>query len=125
MVGGGLRQVGVLGAAGLFALEHHVGRLAEDHTNALRLAQAIADMPGLECPHGEDASKVWTNLVYFNVTRPALDAAMLTSRLQARGVLSIPLGVDGRRIRMVTHLDVSSADIDLAIDALQSVLNET
>jgi len=125
LVGGGMRQVGILGAAGLHALDHHIERLAEDHANALRLAQAIAAMPGLECPHGEDTSSVWTNLVYFDVTRQDLDAASLTSRLQARGILAIPLGSDGRRVRMVTHLDVSSADIDLAIEALQSALNET
>jgi len=125
LVGGGMRQVGILGAAGLYALDHHVDRLAEDHANAHRLARAAAELPGLKCPHGEDAGPVWTNLVYFDVVDPALDAATLTSQLQDRGVLAIPLGSSGRRVRMVTHIDVTAEDIDRAIDALRSAMNET
>jgi len=125
LVGGGMRQVGILAAAGLYALDHHVERLAEDHENARRLAEAIADMPGLDCPQGRPSPAVWTNLVYFSVVHPDVDAAALTERLRERGVLAIPLGADGRRVRMVTHLDISSADIDRAIDALRSAVNET
>jgi threonine aldolase len=125
LVGGAMRQVGILAAAGLYALDHHVKRLAEDHVNAQRLAEAIAEIPGLVCRQGEPSSDVWTNLVYFDVANPAYDAATLTQRLRARGVLAIPLGADGRRVRMVTHLDVSASDIDRVIDALRSAAQET
>jgi len=130
MVGGGMRQVGVLGAAGLYALDHHVDRLAEDHENAAVLARGIAEIPGLDCRQGVSSSTMWTNLVYFDVNGadagdPSLDAASLAERLRDRGVLAIPLGTSGRRIRMVTHLDVSASDIEVALDALRSAMNET
>lgn len=125
LVGGGMRQVGILGAAGLYALDHNIDRLADDHANALRLARGIAEIPSLSCSHAENSSLVWTNLVYFHVDDPALDAATLTERLRDLGVLAIPLGTDGSRVRMVTHLDVTTADVDVAIDALRSAMNET
>jgi threonine aldolase len=128
LVGGGMRQVGVLGAAGLYALDHHVDRLAEDHENAATLARGIAEIPGLVCQQRTSSSETWTNLVYFDLEESGaapLDAATLAERLRSRGVLVIPLGTSGRRIRMVTHLDVSASDIDAALDALRSSVNET
>jgi threonine aldolase len=125
LVGGGMRQVGILAAAGLHALDHHVKRLANDHENALRLAQGIAAIDGLTCPQAETPPTAWTNLVYFSVDASAsrdssLSAEVLVRRLRPRGVLAIPLGSRRDQIRMVTHLDVSSSDIEVAVDALRS-----
>ncbi|MGB2983245.1 MAG: low-specificity L-threonine aldolase [Candidatus Bipolaricaulia bacterium] len=130
LVGGGMRQVGVLAAAGLYALDHHVQRLGEDHANARKLAEGIDEIPGLTCTWDDSMSTAWTNLVYFSVDGaivgdPALDAYRLTERLDERNVLAIPLGTDNRQVRMVTHLDVSTSDIDVALEALRSVVNMT
>jgi len=127
-VGGGMRQAGILAAAGLYALEHHVERLAEDHANAARLAAGIDALDGLSCPQARGGP--WSNLIYFDVNgaaigRPGLDAVSLTGQLAERGILCIPLGEGHPRIRMVTHLDVSSADVDRALDALRSSLRGT
>ena len=131
MVGGGMRQVGILAAAGLYALDRHVERLADDHANARRLAEGIAEIEGLSSQQA-DASPGggWTNLVYFDIDGeaigdPQLDAAALAERLQRRGVLAIPLGRNRNRMRMVTHLDIESSDIDAAIDALRSAVAGT
>lgn len=127
IVGGGMRQAGILAAAGLYALDHHVERLAEDHENARKLAAGISQIAGLSCAQGETPANAWTNLVYFSIDGtevgdPELDAAVVANRLRARGVLGIPLGADGLRMRMVTHLDVSRSDIDVALDALRSAV---
>jgi threonine aldolase len=126
MVGGGMRQVGVLAAAGLYALDHHVERLDEDHANANRLAAGIRGIRGLSTPQAEIPPTAWTNLVYLSVDPDlGIDARGLAERLAAAGVLAIPLGSDGRQMRMVTHLDVSSSDIEATLDALQSAVNGT
>ncbi len=131
LVGGGMRQVGILAAAGIYALEHHVERLAEDHQNARRLADGIKNIPGLTLgAEGDDTRTVQTNLVYFKVDptaarNPALNADVLSERLRAHGVLANPLGKNPYQMRMVTHLDVSATDIEAALTALQSSLEET
>ena len=130
IVGGGMRQVGILAAAGLYALDHHVDRLAEDHVHAARLAAGISAIDGLTSPQAESASKAWTNLVYFRIDPeaagdPSLTGVILAERLHARGVLAIPLGADGMSMRLVTHLGISSADIDVALSALQSAVRGT
>jgi len=127
MVGGGMRQVGILAAAGCYALDQHLERLAEDHENARVLAAGISQIAGLSCSQGETPANAWTNLVYFSIDGtaigdPKLDAATLADRLRARGILCIPLGADGLRMRMVTHLDVSRSDIDTSLDALRSAV---
>ena len=127
-VGGGMRQAGILAAAGLYALDHHVDRLAEDHANAAQLAVGIDELEGLSCDQAAEGP--WSNLVYFSVDgatigRPDLDARVLAERLKERGILALPLGTESPRIRMVTHLDVSCSDIDVALDALRSSLLET
>ncbi len=93
VVGGGMRQAGVIAAAGIVALEQMVERLAEDHANARALAAGLAEIPGLQA---EDVP-VRTNIVYFRITRPDLDALGLTARLEAQGVRMLPL--DPRRAR--------------------------
>jgi threonine aldolase len=127
-VGGGMRQAGILAAAGLYALDHHIDRLADDHANAAHLAAGIDELAGLCCDQAGDGP--WSNLVYFGVDGAAIgrhdiDAHALAERLRAHGVLALPLGTENPRIRMVTHLDVSRADVDTALDALRSALRRT
>ena len=129
-VGGGMRQAGILAAAGLYALDHHVERLDEDHANARRLAEGIAATPGLSCPQSRPAATAWTNLVYLAVDpelarKRGLDAETLSDRLRERGVLALPLGKDRLHMRLVTHLDVTAQDIDVALEALQSAVRGT
>jgi threonine aldolase len=112
-MGGGMRQAGVLAAAGRYALEHHIGRLADDHARAARLAQALA-------PFGVvDAAAVRTNLVPLDLSKADLDAPALGAAARAHGVLVSVLGP--RSARLVTHLDVDDAGIDRAIDVLSTV----
>lgn len=110
MLGGGLRQGGVMAAAAIHALDHHVERLAEDHANARRLAEGLQGLPGVtvEMPH--------TNIVFVDVA-PAI-AAGAVDRLKAHGVLCTGL----YKLRLVTHLDVSAADIERAIPILRAQL---
>ena len=127
-IGGGMRQVGILAAAGLYALDHHIDRLAGDHANAARLAAGIDELDGLSCDQAGEGP--WSNLVYFGVDGAAIgrhevDAHVLTERLKAHGILALPLGAGNPRVRMVTHLDVSRADVDTTLDALQSSFRGT
>jgi threonine aldolase len=112
MMGGALRQAGIVAAAGLYALDHNVDRLAEDHENARLLAEGLAELPGARI----DVSKVETNIVIFEVDDPA---GVLTS-LFGRGVEMTQFGPG--RIRAVTHMDVDRAAIERALLALQEVL---
>jgi len=114
--GGAMRQSGIIAAACDYALDHHVARLAEDHANARRLAEGIAAFDGLAI----DPATVETNLVYFDVTAPALDAAALCRRLGEHGVRMGEMGP--RTVRAVTHLDVSQSDVDAALALLRLVL---
>ena len=116
VVGGAMRQVGVIAAAGIVALEQMVDRLAEDHANARALAAGMAELPGIRV---EDVS-VRTNIVYFNMIRPDMDAAHLTARLKEQGVWMLPLGP--RRIRAVTNYHVTAADIEAALVACRAIL---
>ncbi len=116
VVGGGMRQAGVIAAAGIVALEQMVDRLAEDHANAEALAAGLAELPGLE----PEPVAVRTNIVYFKVTRPDLDAPGLTRRLDAAGVRMLPL--DPRRARAVTHYHVNAEDIQAALGIMRKVL---
>ncbi len=103
-LGGAMRQAGVLAAAGLFALEHNVARLAEDHDNARALATALLAIPGVVIPH-----PVETNMVFASFSgRSAVD---LVGRFKAAGVLSNPEGSRPDIVRFVTHLDVSRGDV--------------
>jgi threonine aldolase len=112
MMGGALRQAGIVAAAGLYALEHNVERLAEDHANARVLADGIAELPGARI----DASKVETNIVIFEVDDPA----GVVAALLAEGVEMTQMGPG--RIRAVTHMDVDRAGIDRALTVLARVL---
>ena len=111
MLGGGLRQAGVLAAAALHALEHHVERLAEDHANARRLAEGLQGLDGVSVATPQ------TNILFVDVA-PA-KAAGLVERLRAAGVLCTGL----YRIRLVTHLDVSREDIERALPIIRAALH--
>ena len=113
-MGGAMRQAGIIAAGGIFALRHHVARLAEDHANARRLAEGLAALPGIKL----DPASVETNLVFFDLTG-SLDAPAAVERLLAHGVRMGALGP--RTIRAVTHLDVSAAGIDRALAAARAV----
>jgi threonine aldolase len=110
-LGGGMRQAGIRAAAGLYALEHHVERLAEDHEHARILAQGLAEIPCLSVTPPE------TNIVMVEILRGPT-AAELAERLKRRGVLVAPAGAgtEARKLRLVTHLDVSREDILRTID---------
>jgi threonine aldolase len=116
LLGGGMRQAGFLAAAALYALDHHVERLAEDHRNARTVAAAVADTPGLRL----NPPQVETNLVWFDVD-PALGSARdVAAALKERGVLVQAAGP--QRVRACTHLDVSAAQAGRAADALGKAL---
>ncbi len=111
MLGGGLRQSGLLAAAGIHALEHHVGRLAEDHANAKRLARGLADL-------GVDCDPVQTNMVFAHLDAPQI--AGFVEHARARGVLVA--GYAGDPVRMVTHLDVDAGGVDRALGVFATFL---
>jgi threonine aldolase len=111
MLGGGMRQAGILAAAGIHALEHHVKRLVEDHANARRLARGLERIPGIRLLREPE-----TNMVVFRV--PDLGAFVRGTR--GREVLINP--IDARTLRAVTHLDVSAADIDEALGRIAEAM---
>jgi len=118
MFGGGMRQSGLLAAAAIWALDHHVARLAEDHANAKRLARGLAGVSGLRLDVEPESTP--SNMVFFRVPREIGDAAEVARLLASRGVRVIPMGP--QRLRAVTHLDVNAAAIDGAIDLIRAAV---
>jgi threonine aldolase len=110
LFGGGMRQAGILAAAAIHAVDHHVKRLADDHRNARLLAEAICGIPAFQV----DMEAVQTNIVYFETLKPGLSAGEAVVRLKEKGVAVLAVGP--RRIRAVTHLDVSEQQIREAIE---------
>lgn len=106
MVGGGMRQAGILAQAGLFALEQHVHRLAEDHRRARRLAEGLAALPGIEL----DLSQVQSNMVFLRLREG--ESAPLLTFMKERGILFSGYG----ELRLVTHLQINDDDIEEVID---------
>jgi threonine aldolase len=119
MLGGGMRQAGVLAAAGIVALDSMTERLAEDHTNARRLAKGLAESASILM----DPEQVQTNIVIFEMASGAMSPSDLVSRLAEKGVKLNAIG--GRRLRAVTHCDVRQEDIDYAISSIRDVLEGT
>jgi threonine aldolase len=117
MLGGGMRQAGVLAAAGLIALEESPKGLPDDHANAKRLAEGLAELPGIKI----DPEKVVTNIVIFEVSGTGMMPDEICAQLRQRGVLASGFGSS---IRVVTHYDVSRADIETALRELRSVLSD-
>ena len=116
VLGGGMRQAGILASGALFTLEHHVDRLAEDHAHARIIAEAVERAPGLRLESGMPE----TNLVWIEVDPQLGTAATFADRLRERGVLISVLGP--QTVRAVTHLDVNSND---AVDAAETIERET
>ena len=114
-LGGGMRQVGVLAAAGLIALDRMVDRLADDHANARTLAEGMAELPGVKC----DLSRVQTNLVYFELD--TMLAPAFTDECTRRGLLSDWIGP--RRMRFVTHYGIGVEDVQSALKICEEVLS--
>ncbi len=117
LLGGGMRQAGIVAAPGIVALDKMIERLAEDHKNAKRLAQGIANVPGLSI----DVSKVQTNIVYFDVTSSKITAARLRSMLAEKGVLALDTGP--ARFRMLTHHGIEGSDIERALEVLKEIMS--
>jgi threonine aldolase len=115
MFGGAMRQAGIIAAAGLYALEHNIGRLGEDHANARLIAERICDAPGVRL----DLKTVQTNIIIVNLAESAPDAAEIAQRARNAGIL---VSVFGRKkLRAVTHLNASRNDCVRAAEALVRV----
>jgi threonine aldolase len=115
--GGSMRQSGMLAAGCLHALDHHIDRLAEDHANARRLARGLGQVPGIVPEEPE------TNLVFFNVEGTGLTAAAFSDRVRKHGVA---VSTNGKyRVRACTHLDISAAQIDQAVQVIGEVVRAT
>ena len=110
MLGGGMRQAGVIASAGLVALENGPGRLHEDHAKAKLLAERLSMVPGLTI----DPDKVQTNIVIFDISGTGMDSTRYLEELERNGVLAVP--VDRNHVRMVAHLDVSSEEVERAAE---------
>ena len=116
MLGGGMRQAGVLAAAGLVALEKGPARLAQDHALARRLAEGLAEIRGVEI----DPARVETNIVIFGTARTGFSAAEIVARMAEHNVLAGATGPDA--IRLVTHLDVDAAKIEEALRVIRAAI---
>ena len=114
-MGGGMRQVGILAAAGLIALEDGTARLHEDHKNARRLAEGLAEINGIKI----DLDSVVTNIVVFDISGAGLTSPDLCNRLKEKNILAV--GIDDKTMRMVTHLDVSAKDVNTTVEILEMI----
>jgi threonine aldolase len=118
LFGGAMRQAGIIAAAGLYALDHNVARLADDHANAKILARGLAEIPGIRI----DVEHVESNLVFFDVAGLRMPAAEVVKRLADAGVR---MGASSKtRVRAVTHLDVTRADVERAVLIAQETLGK-
>ena len=120
LFGGAMRQAGIIAAAGLYALDHNVERLREDHDNAKLLAKLIAEIPSIDV----DPAEVESNLFYFNVAKTGLSGQEFVSRLTAAGV-RMTASAGPTLLRAVTHLDVTRADIEAAAHIVADVAKAT
>jgi threonine aldolase len=118
VLGSGMRQVGILAAAGIVALESMIDRLADDHANARRLALGLHELPGVKI----DLDRVETNMVYVDFEASRVPGEVLEARLRDRGILTRP-AYD--RVRLVLHHGIDAADVDFVIDSIAEVLGVT
>jgi threonine aldolase len=114
MMGGGMRQIGVLAAAGLVALEQMPSRLVEDHANARRLAEGLAEIPGFRI----DLSTVETNIVIANLEKTTSQA--LLASLEQEGIRAVPTG--SHQIRFVTHREILREHVDAALKIVRRIV---
>jgi threonine aldolase len=117
-LGGGMRQVGVIAAAGIYALQENVDRLEEDHTNARQLAEGLAHMTGVDV----EPSEVETNIVIFGVSGLGVSPAVFTEILADQGVFMLPVGKSN--VRAVTNLNVTNRDITRALEKIRTILDK-
>ncbi|MBS3905421.1 MAG: low-specificity L-threonine aldolase [Syntrophaceae bacterium] len=117
MFGGGMRQVGIIASAGLYALDHHIERLKEDHQNAKRLAVGLKELKGVSL----DPKHVETNIVIFDVTETGKPGFQIAEAMKRHGILIHAFGKT--QIRLVTHLDISSEDIEMALNVFAKVFS--
>ncbi|KPJ74376.1 threonine aldolase [candidate division TA06 bacterium DG_78] len=116
ILGGGMRQCGIIAAAGITAIEVMIERLQEDHDNARRLAEGIEKIPGVSI----DLKRIQTNIVYFDLTADRIKPDALVEQLEKRGIKFLRTGP--KRYRMVTHYGISRDDIDTTLKALNEVM---
>jgi threonine aldolase len=117
MFGGGMRQAGIIAAAGIYALDHHIERLRKDHENAKRLALGLKEIKGLSI-HPE---QVETNIIIFDIEGAGKTALQVRDEMKKEEVLIHALGKT--QIRLVTHLDVSREDMDVALEAFRKTFD--
>lgn len=110
-----MRQVGIIAAAGIYALDHHLERLREDHQNAKRLAVGVKEFKGVSI----DPKHVETNIVIFDVANTATTAARVAEAMKKERVLIHPFGKT--QVRLVTHLDVTAEEIEKALKAFKKI----
>ena len=120
VLGGGMRQAGIIAAAGIVALDEMVERLVEDHVNARRLAEGIAQIDGLSI----DIAAVQTNIIYFDLVSYRLSVEEFLRRLEQKGIKLLCTGRPAR-FRMVTHYGIEAGDIDAALAGLREVMKES
>jgi threonine aldolase len=118
-LGGGMRQAGIIAAAGLVAIDEMIDRLSEDHSNAKVLARGISNIAGLSV----DMDSVQTNMVYLEITNRAMEPKAFLQQCRSRGLDFVQIDTCG--FRMVTHYGIEKSDIDEAICILQEVMNST
>ena len=116
MFGGGMRQIGIIAAAGIYALDHHLERLKEDHRNAKRLAVGLKEFKGVSI----DPMHVETNIVIFDVANTGMTSSQVAEAMKKEGVLIHAFSKT--QIRLVTHLDVNAEDIEKALKAFKKIL---
>jgi threonine aldolase len=116
LLGGGMRQAGVIAAAGIIALNEMVDRLADDHANARRLAMGLAQMPGISI----DPDQIRTNILFFEVTRKDLKPEQFVQRIGAEGVRMLAVGP--QKVRAVTHYHITSEDVDQVLSVISKVM---
>ena len=116
MFGGGMRQAGIIAAAGIYALDHHIERLKDDHQNARRLAVGLKEFKGVSI----DPKHVETNIVIFDVSNTGMTGAQVSEAMKKEGVLIHAFS--RTQIRLVTHLDITSEDIETALKAFEKIL---
>jgi threonine aldolase len=117
MLGGAMRQVGLFAAAGLYALEHNMNRLADDHTHARLIAEKVATSPRIDL----DLATVQSNSLVFRLSTHAPDAPTVVDRARERGLLLFPFGP--RIVRVVTHLDVSREQCEQAAELILDIVD--
>jgi threonine aldolase len=117
LLGGGMRQAGIIAAPGIIALEEMIDRLKDDHKNARHLAEGISKIEGIQI----DLNRVQTNIVCFDVGNLELSAETFVMKLKENGVLALPL--TEKKVRMVTHRGIESKDIEKSIEVIENVID--